>query len=109
MKIMLLAICLLATGCFKKSINISGVYISSWSNEFAEVRDTIQVSFDHTGACKVTRRMYVMKNHKPGYKLVHWTGDYNADAQTLVIRSNARVLYFKEDEMRMGTTTYKKL
>jgi hypothetical protein len=109
MKIMLLATCLLAIGCFKKSINISGTYITEWSNEFAEVRDTIQIAFDHTGACNVTRRMYVMKNHKPEYKLVHWAGDYNVDAQTLVIRSNARILYFKEDEMRMGTTIYKKL
>ena len=101
--------CVLMIGCFKKSLNISGTYITQWSNEFAEVRDTIQIQFNHVGECNIVRRTYVMKNHKSEYKLVHWTGTYNGDDQTLIIHSNARILYFKEDEMRMGTTIYKKL
>ena len=102
-------ISLLLTGCFKKPINISGTYISAWSNEFSEVRDTIQIKFIQPGECSIIRRTYVLKDHKPEYKLVHWTGTYNGDDQTLVIHSNARILYFKEEEMRMGTTIYKKL
>jgi len=105
----IIMISLFLAACFKKPVNVSGVYTSRWSNEFAEVRDTIQVSFDHTGACKVTRRTFVMKDHKPEYRLAHWTGNYNPEAQTLVIQANGRILYFKENEMRMGTTIYTKL
>ena len=107
--IRLIIISLLLTGCFKKSINVSGVYITQWSNEFAEVRDTIQIQAIQPNEYKIIRRSCIIKNKEPEYKLVHWTGTYNGDDQTLVIHSNARILYFKEDEMRMGTTTYKKL
>ena len=109
MKIMILAICLLFTGCFRKAINISGTYSSGWSNEFAEVRDTLQIRAIRQDEYKIIRRTCIMKKKRPEYKLVYWTATYNAEAQTLVIQASGRILYFKENEMRMGTTIYTKL
>ena len=95
-----------------------GVYISSWSSEFTTARDTIKIepAAGSSGIYQITRRtslVYLndLRNRKPAYKLVKWTGTYQEDKKVLLVIPNGRILLFDPaaNEMRMGTSVYKKI
>jgi len=93
---------------------IPGTYTTEWITEFANARDTIQIQplpKDGSSVYQVTRRTYYVYQQKPSYKLVHWTGTFNSASKTITINSNGRILSFdpSHNEMKMGSTTYKKL
>lgn len=98
---------------------IPGTYVSQWTTEFAESRDTLQI---RPGATKgsvhyeITRRTYHRYNQDakkmpPQYKMEKWTAGYEPDDKILLVHSNGRVLSFdtKNKSMKMGVTVYKKL
>ena len=93
---------------------IPGTYITEWTTEFTEARDTIRIDpLEKAGSItyQLTRRTYMLYQKKPQYKLVHWTGTFNSGNETIIINNNGRILSFDPDkrEMKMGSTTYKKL
>ena len=93
---------------------ISGTYTTEWTTEFTEARDTMLIESlvkEGSNTYQVTRRTYMLYQNKPQYKLVHWTGTYNTSNKTIIINNNGRILSFDPTnrEMKMGSTTYKKL
>ena len=93
---------------------IPGTYITEWTTEFTEARDTMlieQGTKDGSGTYQITRRTYMLYQSKPQYKLVHWTGTFNSGNKTIIVNNNGRILSFDPGarEMKMGSTTYKKL
>jgi len=93
---------------------IQGTYITEWTTEFTEARDTMFIEpavKEGSGTYQVTRRTYMLYQNKPQYKLVHWTGIFNSGNKTIIINNNGRILSFdpQNKEMKMGSTTYKKL
>lgn len=93
---------------------IPGVYTAEWTTEFTEARDTFAIENSvrqGSGIYQITRRIYMLYQKKPQYKLVHWTGTYNNTNKTIIVNKNGRILSFDpaNNEMKMGSTTYKKL
>ena len=93
---------------------IPGTYVSEWTTEFTQARDTILIEpviKDGSAVYQVTRRTYMLFQKRPQYKLVHWTGIFNTNNQTFTITNNGRILLFDPaaHEMKMGQTSYKKL
>jgi hypothetical protein len=93
---------------------IPGTYTTEWTTEFTEARDTVLIEPSDkagSGTYQITRRTYMLYQTKPQYKLAHWTGIFNSSNKTIIINNNGRVLSFdpSNKEMKMGSTTYKKL
>jgi hypothetical protein len=120
-----LAICIFLVGCTRlfKSDNVKefipGTYVSEWTSEFAESRDTLQIQL-LTGSgseqYQITRRTYHQYNQqtkpvKPQYKIVRWTGSFDENEKVIVVTKNGRILSFdpKNNELKMGVTKYRKL
>ena len=94
--------------------NIPGTYFTGWTTEFTEARDTMIIEpsvKNGSGTYEVTRRTFMLYQEKPQYKLVHWTGSFNSGNKTIIINNNGRILSFdpQHKEMKMGSTTYRKL
>jgi len=107
---------LLFLNCCSPSLKdyIPGTYSTEWTTEFSEARDTIQIERllkDGSSLYQITRRIYYVYLQKPRYKLIHWTGTFNSASKTITINGNGRILSFdpSHNEMKMGSTTYKKL
>lgn len=119
--LLLLVVCsLLGFGCGLMSAEkqvedfIPGKYVTEWTTDFTEGRDTMLIEPAVEGGSQtyqVTRRTYMLYRDKPQYKLVHWVGVFNGNDKTIAINNNGRILSFdvKAKEMKMGTTVYKKL
>src|SRR6218665_742851 len=98
---------------------IPGTYVSEWSSEFAESRDTLQIQLAASAGSEtyqITRRTYHRysqdtKPLPPQYKIDKWTASYAPREKILLIHRNGRVLSFDTDNhtMKMGVTIYKKL
>ena len=93
---------------------IPGTYVTEWTTEFTEARDTMLIeAASEKGSItyQITRRTYMLYQEKPQYKLVHWIGTFNSGNKTIIINNNGRILSFdpSNKEMKMGSTTYKKL
>jgi hypothetical protein len=93
---------------------IPGTYVTEWTTEFTEARDTMLIEpsvKDGSGTYQITRRIYMLYQKRPQYKLVHWTGTFNSGNKTIIINNNGRILSFDpaNKEMKMGSTIYKKL
>ncbi len=76
---------------------IPGMYITEWTTEFTEARDTILIDpLGKAGSIsyQITRRTYMLYQQKPQYKLVHWTGTFNSGNKTIIINNNGRILSF---------------
>lgn len=114
------AYCLVVAGCNVFSPGeavrdaIPGVYAAEWVTEFTVARDTILIEpavRAGSGTYQITRRTAMLYQHKPQYKIVHWTGVFNSRNKTIVINNNGRILSFEAagGRMKMGSTMYKKL
>ena len=116
LSLLTLCICLLFSRCVSLGDPLPGLYVSSSSNEFATVADSLSIARSpNDNEYIITRGTYIdyfrKEERQPQYRTDRWTALYDHKTKSMSIRDNGRILYLNEekDGLLLGKTLYKKV